>query len=71
MSSHFWLYWAATIPATLLIVGLWFLWQTRRQRVYDLEDQDLEVSAEETEKEIMTEMWETTNTKLKENNTVP
>jgi cytochrome c-type biogenesis protein CcmH/NrfF len=64
VSPDFWLYWAVTIPVTLLIVGLWLFWERRRRRMYEIEDRDLELSVEEMERDIMKQMLKTTKSKF-------
>ncbi|KAL7931769.1 hypothetical protein V8C35DRAFT_309481 [Trichoderma chlorosporum] len=53
VSSKFWLYWAVTIPFTLVVVGLFFLWKKRRLRSYEIDDRQLEENIEQMEKLIM------------------
>jgi hypothetical protein len=52
----FWLYWAFTIPITLLVVGIWNGWESSRARRYEKEDEDLENGSAEMEKNIMRSM---------------
>ncbi|TVY52619.1 hypothetical protein LSUE1_G009321, partial [Lachnellula suecica] len=73
VNERFWIYWAITIPLTAVIVAAWYVWEKRRERKYDLEDQDLEKGSEDMEKEIMATMRQRTlskastwNTKKKE-----
>ena len=40
VSKYFWIYWAVSIPLTILTLSLWFIWmrlQTRRHRDQDAE----------------------------------
>ncbi|TGO42759.1 hypothetical protein BHYA_0005g00240 [Botrytis hyacinthi] len=30
VSSSFWIYWVITVPVTLIILGLWYLWEKKR-----------------------------------------
>ncbi|KAL7957855.1 hypothetical protein V8C34DRAFT_284570 [Trichoderma compactum] len=46
VSPKFWLYWVLTIPLTLVVVGLYLLWERRRLRTYKLEDAQLEQDIE-------------------------
>jgi hypothetical protein len=56
VSSGFWIYWAVTIPITMLIVGIWYVWEKKREARYDQEDRDLEKGSEDMEKSIMATM---------------
>jgi len=37
VSSAFWIYWAVTVPLTLVVVGVWRLWLYLRHRHLQLE----------------------------------
>ncbi|PMD36365.1 hypothetical protein L207DRAFT_637477 [Hyaloscypha variabilis F] len=50
VSPNFWLYWAVTVPITLLVVGIWYCWEKKREARYDREDADLERGSEDMEK---------------------
>jgi len=53
LSHKFWIYWAFTIPLTVVIVAVWYFWEKRREAKYDREDEDLERGSENMEKNIM------------------
>jgi len=63
VDGRFWIYWAITIPITALIVGIWYVWEKKRERRYENEDQDLERGSEAMEKEIMAMMRKRTLSK--------
>jgi hypothetical protein len=62
-----------TIPVTVIVVGMWVLWEKRRQKLYDMEDADLEIASDNMERDIMAAMrkrtvskfttWQATNVK--------
>ncbi len=63
VSSQFWIYWAVTVPVTIVIVGIWYIWEKRRDARYDKEDEDLERGSEDMEKNIMATMRKRTMSK--------
>jgi hypothetical protein len=63
VSSRFWMYWAVTVPVTIVIVGIWYVWEKRRDARYDKEDEDLERGSEDMEKNIMATMRKRTMSK--------
>ena len=63
MSGQFWIYWAVTVPVTIVIVGIWYVWEKRRDAKYDKEDEDLERGSEDMEKNIMAMMRKRTMSK--------
>jgi len=63
VSSNFWIYWAVTIPITAIIVGIWYVWEKKRDAKYDKEDTDLEKGSEDMEKNIMATMRKRTMSK--------
>jgi len=63
VSSQFWIYWAVTVPVTIMIVGIWYVWEKRRDAKYDKEDEDLERGSEDMEKNIMAMMRKRTMSK--------
>lgn len=63
VSNQFWIYWAVTIPTTIMIVAMWYVWEKKRERRYNSEDQDLEKGSEDMEKEIMATMRKRTMSK--------
>lgn len=64
VSEKFWMYWAITIPVTIVIVAIWFVWERWREAKYDKEDEDLERGSENMEKEIMATMRKRTMSKV-------
>ncbi|KAH7304409.1 hypothetical protein B0I35DRAFT_471921 [Stachybotrys elegans] len=56
VSSRFWLYWAVTIPFTLVIVALYYLLEKRRLRSYAIEDADLQRDLDRMELDIISAM---------------
>ena len=64
VSDQFWIYWAVTIPVTILIVAIWYVWEKRREKRYDKEDTDLEKGSEDMEKVIMATMRKRTMSKV-------
>jgi len=63
VSEQFWIYWAVTIPITIFIVAVWYVWEKRREAKYDKEDMDLEKGSEDMEKSIMATMRKRTMSK--------
>jgi hypothetical protein len=56
VSAQFWIYWVVTVPITAVVVGGWWVWERRRERMYEEEDRDLERGSEGMEREIMANM---------------
>lgn len=63
VSPQFWIYWAVTIPVTVVITAIWYVWEKRREAKYDREDMDLEKGSEAMEKNIMAAMRRRTMSK--------
>ncbi|KAG9246385.1 hypothetical protein BJ878DRAFT_497217 [Calycina marina] len=63
LSPKFWIYWAVTIPLTVCIVGMWWIWERNRERKYGKEDTDLEAGSEDMERSIMATMRRKTMSK--------
>lgn len=63
VSSKFWIYWVITIPVTMAIVGIWWVWERRRDEKYEREDRDLEKGSEDMERVIMAAMRKRTMSK--------
>lgn len=63
VSEQFWIYWAVTIPLTVIIVAIWYIWEKKREARYDREDEDLEKGSEDMEKSIMATMRKRTMSK--------
>lgn len=53
VSQWLWVYFAVTIPLTLVIVGSWWWMDKRREKRYSLEDAEIEKGIERMETEIM------------------
>lgn len=64
VAPSFWIYWAVTVPTTLLIVGVWWWYERVRERAYDEEDQRLDRGVEEMEVDIMRQMRKRTLSKV-------
>jgi hypothetical protein len=64
VSEQFWIYWAVTIPVTMIIVGVWYVWEKKREARYNKEDTDLEKGSEDMEKVIMATMRKRTMSKV-------
>lgn len=47
----------------MVIVGIWYIWEKKRDERYDREDRDLERGSEDMEKEIMATMRKRTMSK--------
>jgi hypothetical protein len=64
VSPKFWIYWVVTIPVTMVIVAIWFVWERRRERIYQEEDKLLESGVETMEMEIQSSMRKKTMSKV-------
>jgi hypothetical protein len=64
VSEQFWIYWAVTIPVTVIIVAIWYVWEKKREARYNKEDTDLERGSEDMEKVIMATMRKRTLSKV-------
>jgi hypothetical protein len=64
VSRQFWIYWACSIPLTLVIVLIWFIWERRREKRYEMEDLQLERGVEEMEMQIQSAMRKRTMSKV-------
>lgn len=53
ISPRFWIYWAATVPFTLIVVAAYFLWERRRQALHKLESENLERDIDLLEAKVM------------------
>ncbi|EAA33854.2 hypothetical protein GE21DRAFT_4222 [Neurospora crassa] len=56
VSPTIWVYFAITIPVTLVIVVTWLLWDKRREAEYAEVDKDIEKGIDAMEQKIMAEM---------------
>ncbi|RYO74422.1 hypothetical protein DL764_010825 [Monosporascus ibericus] len=63
VSQELWIYFAVTIPLTLLIVGSWWYLDRRREKQYAAEDKDVELGIERLESEILAVMRKKTMSK--------
>ncbi|KAF3073740.1 hypothetical protein CFAM422_004489 [Trichoderma lentiforme] len=63
VSPKFWVYWVFTIPFTLVVVGLYLLWERRRLREYMREDAELERDMETMERNILNSLRKRTQAK--------
>jgi hypothetical protein len=60
-----WIYFAITIPLTLVIVLVWWVWEKNREKVYAKDDDDLEAGIERMEAQIMSNMRKRTMSKVR------
>ncbi|KAL1844977.1 hypothetical protein VTK73DRAFT_1394 [Phialemonium thermophilum] len=65
VSPLIWIYFAITIPITLVIVIVWRWWDRRREAKYAEEDVDLEAGIEAMEAQIMSNMRKRTMSKIR------
>ncbi|KAI1365175.1 hypothetical protein F5Y08DRAFT_187796 [Xylaria arbuscula] len=63
VSQELWIYFAVTIPLTLLIVGMWWFLDRRREKAYAKEDDDIEKGIQTMETEILAVMRKKTMSK--------
>jgi hypothetical protein len=63
LSPKFWVYWVITVPLTIGIVAFWYVYEKRREAIYDKEDADLEKGSDDMEKDIMATMRKRTMSK--------
>lgn len=60
-----WIYFVITIPVTIFIVLIWWVWDRTRERRYRKEDIDLEDQIEHMESKIMATMRKRTMSKVR------
>lgn len=60
-----WIYIVITIPVTIFIVMIWWIWDRSRERRYAKEDIDLEDQIEGMESKIMATMRRRTMNKVR------
>ncbi|KAL2257826.1 hypothetical protein VTK26DRAFT_9120 [Humicola hyalothermophila] len=65
VSPLLWIYFAITIPLTLMVVVLWRWWDRRREERYAAEDADIEAGIERMEAQIMATMRKRTLSKVR------
>lgn len=65
VAPQLWIYFVITIPLTLIIVLIWRIWDKRREKKYEAEDEDLEVGIENMEAKIMSNMRKRTMSKVR------
>ncbi|KHN99540.1 Mg2+ transporter protein, CorA-like/Zinc transport protein ZntB [Metarhizium album ARSEF 1941] len=53
VSVNLWIYFAVTVPVTAAIVAIWVWFDRRREAQYARDDEDLELTIDKMEKEIM------------------
>ncbi|KAJ3942496.1 uncharacterized protein N0V96_007997 [Colletotrichum fioriniae] len=63
ISKELWVYFAITVPLTILIVGGWIVFDRRRESQFRVEDADLERNIEHMEADIMAMMRKRTMSK--------
>lgn len=56
VAANFWIYFAVSIPITLVVVLGWMFWSERRTRSHAAEEADLEIGIERMEDQIMNSM---------------
>lgn len=70
VSVQLWIYFAVTIPITLIILGLWTWFDRRREARYAKDDADLEKNIDQMEKNIMHHLRKRTMSKANTWNTI-
>ncbi|KAL2022280.1 hypothetical protein VTK56DRAFT_5678 [Thermocarpiscus australiensis] len=65
VSPLLWIYFAITVPLTLVIVVCWRVWDRRREVRYAQEDADIEAGIERMEAQIMATMRKRTMSKVR------
>ncbi|EOO04092.1 hypothetical protein UCRPA7_353 [Phaeoacremonium minimum UCRPA7] len=65
VASSIWVYFAITVPITIVIVVIWRVWDRTRERQYAEEDVDLEAGIEKMEQQIMAMMRKRTLSKVR------
>ena len=63
VSEELWIYFAVTIPLTLLIVGMWWYIDRLHEKRYAREDEDIEKGIQTMETEILAIMRKKTMSK--------
>ena len=63
ISDQLWIYFAFTVPMTMVVVGGWWLWERKREARYRAEDEDVERGSEMMEMGIMATMRKRTMSK--------
>ncbi|KAL2164543.1 hypothetical protein VTH06DRAFT_3760 [Thermothelomyces fergusii] len=65
VSPLLWIYFAITVPLTVVVVVFWHLWDRRRERRYAVEDADIEAGIQKMESQIMATMRQRTMSRLR------
>lgn len=65
VSPLLWIYFAISVPLTIVIVVCWRLWDKRREVKYAKEDADIEAGIERMEAQIMATMRKRTLSKMR------
>ncbi|AEO57656.1 hypothetical protein MYCTH_2304073 [Thermothelomyces thermophilus ATCC 42464] len=65
VSPLLWIYFAITVPLTVVVVVCWCLWDRRRERRFEAEDADIEAGIEKMEAQIMATMRKRTMSKMR------
>lgn len=65
VAPELWIYFAITVPMTLIIVLLWWWWDRRRDARHAKEDADVEQGIEKMEGQIMAMMRKRTMNKVR------
>ena len=65
MAPTFWIYWAVTIPISIGVVIIWWIWDRSREKRYAKEDVDLEDQIDNMENVIMAKMRKRTMSKVR------
>ncbi|KAF8850097.1 hypothetical protein BDZ45DRAFT_603309 [Acephala macrosclerotiorum] len=47
VSPRFWIYWVVAVPITLIIVSMWYIWERKRARMFELEEAQLGGNSDE------------------------
>lgn len=56
VAKEFWVFWAFTLPITIIVVAGWFYWEKRKESRYKVEDTELAQNVETMEMDIQKQM---------------
>ena len=56
VAKEFWVFWAFTLPITVIVVAGWIYWEKRKEKRYKLEDAELAMNVETMEIDIQKQM---------------